>query len=376
MMKSTYNSRPFLLIALLLTIAACERVITLDTEGHAPKIVMNGILSPDSLIEIRVSKSFLYTDTSSSRGLMDRATLTLFIDGLEKETMRRVRVDTVSGRDRLFGYTALVSVYRSTIRPKVGQRVRVEATAEGHLPAWAETSVPVPPTIRGVDTVTFYTTKRIIHNDYYNSLPESGMFQNLRVKMDVSTGTSGIGQQFLLQARLMTEEIEEYPSLPDRYLFLYTDDDPVFEESYRNSLLEELISDGFLEGKKHYDSALFSNKLFRDNRYTLNFSVTDYYYLYTEYEAKGQNEWGYPIYVPIKTERFNPPIEVLFTAISPELYLYYRAGEYNPDSDEESFKLISEPELTYSNVHNGIGVVGAVSSAKVRIKTPPRPYEE
>lgn len=196
-MKSTYNSRPFLLIALLLTIAACDRVITLDTGNHVPKIVMNGILSPDSLIEIRVSKSFLYTDTFSSRGLMDRATLTLFIDGVEKETMRRIRVDTVSSRDRLFEYTALVSVYRSTIRPKVGQRVRVEATAEGHLPAWAETSVPVPPTIRGVDTVTFYTTKRIIHNDYYNSLPESGMFQNLRIKMDVSTGTPGTKQQFL-----------------------------------------------------------------------------------------------------------------------------------------------------------------------------------
>lgn len=375
-MKTAYNSRPFLLLALLLTIAACERVITLDTGGHVPKIVMNGILSPDSLIEIRVSKSFLYTDTASSRGLMDRATLTLFIDGVEKETMRRVRVDTVSGQDRLFGYTALVSVYRSTLYPKTGERVRVEATAEGHLPAWAETSIPIPPTIHGVDTATFYTTKRIVHNDYYNSFPESGMFRNLRIKLDVSTGTPGTGQQFLLQSRLMTEEIEEYPGLPDRYLFLYTDDDPVFEESYRNSLLEELISDGFLEGKKHYDSAVFSNKLFRDNRYTLDFSVTDYYYLYTEYEAKGLNEWRYPIYVPIKTERFNPPIEVLFTAISPELYPYYRKAGYDPLSDEESFKLISEPELTYSNVRNGIGVVGAVSSAKARIEVPPLPYEE
>lgn len=362
-------------MALLLAITACERVITLNTESYVPRIVMNGILSPDSLIEIKVSKSSLYTDTTLDRSFMDQAALTLFINGIKAETMQRVRVDTVSGSDRLFGYTALVSVYRSTVYPKAGDRVRVEASARGHLPTWAETTIPTPPTIHRVDTATFFTSKPLISNGYSLSLTEEGLYQNMRIKMEVSAGTPGTTRQFLLQTRIMAEEIAEYPGLPSRFLFLYTDDDPVFEESYRSSLLEELLSEGYLEGKKRYDAALFSNKLFGDNRYTLNFSITDYYYSYTTYEER-ETEWGYPVYVAVKTEQFKPPLEVLFTVISPELLPYYRETGHDPLSDEASFELISEPELTYSNVHNGIGVVGAVSPVKTQINIPPFPGGE
>ncbi|HHT34267.1 MAG TPA: hypothetical protein GX018_04480, partial [Bacteroidales bacterium] len=51
-------------------------------------------------------------------------------------------------------------------------------------------------------------------------------------------------------------------------------------------------------------------------------------------------------------------------------------GKYDPNSDEESIELISEPEMTYSNVHNGIGVVGAVSTATSQIHIPPFPGGE
>lgn len=361
------NSRPLVLLtALLLTVTGCERVITLDMENYVPKIVMNGILSPDSLIEVKVSKSFLYTDTLIDRSLMDKTTLTLFINDEKQETLQKVRVDTVSGQDRFFGYSALVTVYRSTLHPRVGDRVRIEASAEGYIPAWAETTIPTPPTIHQVDTASFFTTKSIINNDHYSSPAEDGMFRNLRIKLAISTPAPDVGQHFLLQARLMAEEIQQYPGLPSRYLYLYTDDDPVFEESHHNSMLEELITDGYLEGKKHYNSAIFSNKVFRDNRYTLDFSVTHLDYYYVTYEER-ETEWGYPYYVPINTERYNPPVEVLFTAISPELVPYFREGNYDPNSDTESLKIISEPELTYSNVHNGIGVLGATSAAKARI---------
>lgn len=368
------NNRYFtiLLAGMLLALSACEKEIKLNLGDHVPKIVMNGIISPDSLIEISVSKSFLYTDTLSDRSLLKNAALTLFINGEERETMRMVRVDTVSGHDRLFEYSALVSVYRSTVYPQAGDRVRVEASAGGLQPAWAETTVPVPPQIHRIDTTIFFTSKQIINNGYSSG---EGLYQNMRIKMAVTAGSSGADQRFRLRLRLMAEKIGEYPDLPDRYLYIYTNDDPVFEEAYRNSLLEDLISEGTsIEGMRHFDSALFSSKLFRDNSHTLDFSITDYYYLHTTYEEKEVDSgWGYPIYVPIKTEVFNPPIEVLFTAISPELYHYYLTGDYDPTSDEESFKLISEPEITFSNVHNGIGVVGAVSAAKAQINIPPLP---
>ncbi len=81
-----------------------------------------------------MSARVLYTDTLSDRSLLKNAALTLFINGEERETMRMVRVDTVSGHDRLFEYSALVSVYRSTVYPRQGPGAR-RASAGGLQPA-------------------------------------------------------------------------------------------------------------------------------------------------------------------------------------------------------------------------------------------------
>jgi len=343
--------------------------------NYKPRIVMNGIISSDSLIEISLSKSFLYTDTLLDRSLLKNASITLFINGVERETMRMVRVDTVHGRDRLFGYTALTGIYRSTIRPEIGDKIRIEASAGELQPVWAETTIPDLPQVLRVDTAIFFTSIQIVDKGYGYSNNTAGepLFRNMRIKMAVSDSPTSSNRYFRLQLRLMAEKIEEYPNLPDRYLYIYTDDDPIFEEGYRNSILEDLVSENSpFNDTQYYNSALFSNKLFRDNGYTLDFSITDYYYIHTIYEEKeDENIWGYPIFVPVKTEIFNPPIEVMFTAISPELHPYFREGDFNPDSDKESLKIISEPEITFSNVHNGIGVVGSVSTAKAYINIPP-----
>ena len=55
------------LIIWTLIFTACEKEIRLDMGDYRPRIVMNGIITPDSLIEIRVSKSFLYTDTLADK---------------------------------------------------------------------------------------------------------------------------------------------------------------------------------------------------------------------------------------------------------------------------------------------------------------------
>ena len=381
-------------LALILTIvilfSACEKEIILNHSGYIPKIVMNAIISNDSLIEIRVSKSFLYTDTLSGKSLLEDASLTLFINGQEHEVLKMTGVDTIRNYDRLgFHYTALMSVFRSTIRPKIGDKIRIVASAKGLNSVWAETTIPVPPQINQIDTITFFTSKKIINTSddyspgfgYPRSYPENikieDQFRNIRIKMAITTASTNNGNQyFLLRIRKMTEQIELDSTIKGNYLYLYTDDDPIFEENHQNKILEDLMNEGpDFEEEKYFDSELFSNKLFSNNQYTLDFSVTDYYYTHTTYEEKETETGHYPpiIYIPLHTEVFNPPLEVQFTIISPELYPYFKKGKYDPHSDEESFKLISEPEITFGNVHNGIGIIGAVSNAKVQIEIPPFP---
>lgn len=383
MKRTQYILHTILLMTLPLLFAACEKEIRLDMYGYKPRIVMNGIISPDSLIEIRVSKSFLYTDTFTEKSRLGNATLTLYINGEEREKMVKIGTESNTNHDRLgFQYTALMTLFRSTVRPKTGDRIRIEASAEGFNTAWAETTIPLPPQINRIDTATFFTAQRIMEEInpgygvgilYPDSIRAEELYRNLRIRVSITTPPSKLSQYFMLRLRSCNDRIPDHPDMNGYFLGLYTNDDPIFKESYRSSLLEDLLTEGpSYEGEKYFDSAIFSDKLFRNNSYTLDFSITDYYPILTTYEKTGEtSEWGYPVYIPVKTEVLNPPLEVQFTLISPELYPYYRKGRYDPHSDEESFRQISEPEMTYGNVHNGIGVVGAVSTATAHIHLPP-----
>lgn len=387
MMKSDNRYLPFLLTAILAIFSACQKEIILDHHGYTPKIVMNGIISPDSIIEIKVSKSFLYTDTFPDNTLLKDATLTLLINGQEREKMVLSYIDTIREYSGHFNNPVLLSVFRSTIRPKIGDLIRIEASAEGYNTAWAETTIPIPPQINRIDTFTFLTTKNIINTGYSNithidysriypkNISEEEQFRNLRLKMAITTG-SGASQYFLLRVRAMTEKID-MDKWGFWYFLIYTDDDPVFNESYQNNIIEDVILDGtHIAGRKYSSALLFSNKLFRNNQYTLDFSLTGYYYIHTEYEQKeNENGYGWDVY-PISTEVFNPPLEVQFTLITPELYPYYRKINEDSDRDENPLLVVSEPEITFSNVHNGIGIVGAESSAKAQIEIPPFPGGE
>lgn len=385
MKRSQYILQTILLMTLPLFFATCEKEISLDLGNYKPRIVMNGIISPDSLIEIRISKSFLYTDTLTNKSRIEGATLTLYINGEEREKMVKIGTESNTNHDRLgFQYTALMTLFRSTVRPKTGDRIRIEASAEGFNTAWAETTIPVPPQISRIDTTTFFTAQRIMEETnpgysigtlYPDSIHAEELYRNLRIRLSITTPPSKLSQYFMLRLRNSNDRIPDHPDMNGYFLGLYTNDDPIFEESYRSSLLEDLLTEGpSYEGAKFFDSAIFSDKLFRNNSYTLDFSITDFYPILTTYEKTGEtSEWGYPIYIPVKTEVLNPPLEVQFTLISPELYPYYRKGVYDPHSDEESFELISEPEITYSNVQNGIGVVGSVSTATADIQLPPFP---
>jgi len=377
-----------LLIGILASLAACEKEVRINLDDYTPKIVMNGIISPDSIVEIGVSKSFLYTDTNSTNSLLRNAALTLFINDERRETMQMARVDTLYGRDRLDRpYLAMISVFRSTIRPKVGDKVRVEASAAGFNSAWAETTIPHPPVINRVDTATFFTAKKIISNsknapynpydpDDFINLQVEESYRNLRVKMEVSHRSPGRNPYFTLQLSSTFIDPASYSDTVENPLYIYTNDDPIFKENYRNNILEDLISEGTdLKGIKYPDVALFSDKLFRNNSYTLDFSITDYYLVMMTYLEHGEDP-GDAIYNPYDRailNVLNPPVDVLFTVITPELYPYFQTRDYNPNTDVVGFTMFSEPGLTFSNVHNGLGIVGAASTFSARIDIPPFP---
>jgi hypothetical protein len=108
--------------------------------------------------------------------------------------------------------------------------------------------------------------------------------------------------------------------------------------------------------------------LFTENAYTLNVSTGELYTVKVEH-TKPEKEGEKPEYLSHEVK--NPPIEVWIYTLSHDYYSYLKSVEkWNYD---EEFDVISEPRVTYSNVHNGIGFVGSMSYTSKRIQIPPYP---
>ncbi len=72
---------------LLFLILSCELDKDFDYSSNEDQIVLNGLLCPDSLISIKVSKTLPYPNKSNSFPLVENASIKLYENGLYKENL-------------------------------------------------------------------------------------------------------------------------------------------------------------------------------------------------------------------------------------------------------------------------------------------------
>lgn len=347
----------------LILFIACERQLDFDFSKEKPLIVMNGIIQPDEAIEVYISKSYSILDTSSYAMHLKDASVELHINDKFVEKLKLISIDSLSSPKR--GR----STFRSEAHAKIGDRVRIVATAPGLETAWAETVIPEPPTIGKVDTASFLLMTQSDVNiyggygsyqSYYEGITYEPFYRMLRLNIDVERAKNSNSQYFLLRLWVnIPSNLEGYDFFPTP-LFLDTKDDPIFANDPKNSIFDTLF-------EKNYSfpgSAYFSDKAFKNNNYTLNVSTFGYYYSDIK-TVKGED--GVSKYVSHEVK--NLPIEIKVYSVSPDLYSYMKereSGIYETDG----LSYITEPKVTDTNVHNGIGYVGAMSYAHKQIATP------
>lgn len=350
-------------VIIVLTTAACERRLDVDFSNEKPLIVMNGVVEPDKAIEITISKSFPFLDTDTMAAHLKDASVSLHINGkfVEKMTLTSVDNSYSSRRGRSF--------FRSTTHANVGDRVRIEVSAPRMEMAWAETIIPEPPTIGNVDTTTFLTLTDFPNSYYYgynpyDNIPEISRepyLRMLRLHIDVQRADNNLSQYFLINLLAVVDPEKTMYNTSRRGLYIDTQNDPIFAKDPKNSLFDALF-------EKNYSfsgSVLFSDNMFKNNAYTLNVSTYGYYDINVEYE---KDENGAPKnYKSHAVE--NLLIEIQISSLAPDWYAYLKSRERGGyDNDELSF--ISEPIVTPSNVHNGIGFLGSMSHTTKIIETP------
>lgn len=341
-------TKPSILTAILLAplLFSCTEIFDLPRLNDTPKLVVNAILQPDSAISVRVSKTIPYfEEINGSSTLVKDPVVKLYVnDRFEGE---------MESSPEIYGFGE--HLFTSPIIPELGDKVKFEVSAAGMEPVWGETIIPHPLVIHQVDTVTFHTLKHLFDDYYaYNNNyryypdispynPKANTFQNLRIKLSVEDTEPSIDNYYTIY---LFQQLEDN-YLRYNYLNIYQKNDPIFTESPKNAIAEFLGEESY--GYNNY----FNDQLFKENRYTLDISITDYYLFHIEEETIIDVE--------------NNPITIQIISLSKELFLFNKSTQYKED---ESAELIMEPVITYTNVHGGVGVIGSQSFTEWEIVIP------
>ena len=115
-----------LFIVIIINLTACVEVIDIDLDPKDRFLVLNGFISPDSLIKVNLSTSINALDGDAFIKFIDDAHVILYENGDSIETMQK---DT-------FGY------FISTIKPDLNKSYSVSAKSGKYPQLYATTTVP------------------------------------------------------------------------------------------------------------------------------------------------------------------------------------------------------------------------------------------
>ena len=355
----------------LFLLPSCIETLDIDIKDVKPKIVLNGFIEADSAITVRISKTYPFTNdyyenywyrqqTGKSEkvpNFLPDAVPTVYINDVLQGNMIFQKNDT--------SFSSNGSVFHSEVRPKVGDNVRIEVSALGFETVWAETVIPQQIQIHQVDTNTFITKNKYGYSDGY-VIPDDANSLNMALGINIENPNKEkegfysieIYQEWMIYYYLIDERGWMHPDiitssyLNQRRLKLNTSREPLFSENTEDEVLSFFLEDGNAR-----DRMFFTDKQFVNKQYKLNLSVWGYYF-HQQYSSGYETK---PVF-------HDEPLTIHILSMSPEMY---RANYENHSEMDYYMQLFSEPEVTFTNVHNGVGVLGSCSSTKMKVVIPP-----
>ncbi len=292
----------FASIIAVLLYSSCTKILDDELPEKDPKLVINGIINPDSILKINISKTFHIFEDESSNNLpfVEGAATKLYQDGQFLFNLE----------ENENGYYTKPGFF-----PSLNHSYKFEVEKSGYDAVQAETTIPTPVAIHSFDTLI------IIENDEFYSNME---FKCILKYLD----PQGVANYYRLDCyqSYINEEGEEVKNR--QYIYVDEIDDYLFDKSYDYLLWSDLLSDG--------------------KEVNIKFGIYFDFYYY-DYNNPDTTTITYSI---------------MLNSISEDFYKYDKSRSlfYESGGSENPF---SEPVLIYSNVINGYGVFGGYSSDTV-----------
>ncbi len=322
MKTPVYNFIIFL--SIMLGIISCREPIDINVPDTEKKIVLNGLINPDSVISVNLSKSISILDKDDDIKFLSDATVKIFENEIFKETLL---YDTN-------GY------YRGTIYPQTGKTYKITADYQNLAPVDAETEISSPPVFSNINSDPMFTQET---QTWYNSdtgEPFDTTFYRLD-ELDVSFTINDPAAEENYYFLTFTANLAQYQYYPPDY-------EPVFTGYKMTSLNYDVFN---MNWENYYNSKemngyVFSDNLFNGTNYTINASIS----------ARGYGGNGYS-----EADNSLDKIYVNLHSITKDFhdfvisYSKYQDIEGNP---------LAEPVNIKSNINNGFGFFSGYSTKK------------
>lgn len=300
-----------------LTWAGCdvsnfEQVKVLNVP-YTPKIVMNGLIRPDSMMSLTVSKPIPAAGSESvlETGLLENAKIEVLEDGKSLGMM-----------------LGEAGIYFLTYLPKAGKTYTFKAQAQGYPNAEAMVYLPKKPDLRLLSLKTAHTQEA--------NNPNANPSQNLKARLELQD--QGGQKDFYMThsegvlADLATEEL------------LYNNRASCWSTSLFFASDQVIPSIG-----DSSNGAYYCGSYFKRNDATIDGTK----------QAIEIDIHQYPSYQvsQMKDRRFKMKTIFMFYAINEDLYRYLQT-RYLGDPLQDA---LSEPQNAYSNVKGGLGLIGGLN---------------
>ncbi|OJU27604.1 MAG: hypothetical protein BGN92_15310 [Sphingobacteriales bacterium 41-5] len=296
----------FLSVVLMMSLVACEQNINIDLPYSGDKIVVNAILTKDSLVYARVTKGAPTDKDVSSFEEISGAKVDLYENGILKETLG----------DRLYKNKRF---YISSTPVKTGLRYDLKITATGLKNVEGSDVIPEKPFFVPVELIK----QRDIKNNLY--------YGKLKFKIKDPAGVKNYYRLRIYPSRFAT---------------------PLTKNTvYYNALdfkIDNFVDQGgffaaFGDDMNRVD--YFTDETFDGQEITLTATVD----LYSQHSAM----------------EFNALAPEL-TQLSRSAYLYFDSKRKQNQNEENPF---AEAVVVYNNIQNGFGIVGGAADSLAIIRS-------
>jgi hypothetical protein len=326
-MKRAITNIPAIVILMLLLLS-CERIIEFRGENVDPKTVIYCMLDPDSIISVSVSRSHAVFDIKYEPQQITDAVVRLYCNEELVETLTYVSPPPPCEYCPPTPHSRYVS---TGTRPVAGSTYRIEAELPGMKMASGETTLPALVPILGIDTTEIVTGWGVMQMVVKVSMSDPGETDNYYRLTANRTDGAYYGDK-------------EQPWNPEIPVTVFQED--CSYSSYDEPLIAPLQEEEDLFGmyiENRY--FLFNDELIAGKNYDLTLKI--------------DHSWPDPGYYEFS--HFNFRLET----VSRELYLYLRSLSAHQQTNDN---FLTEPVLVYTNIENGLGVVGARVSSAVNIE--------